>query len=101
MNAFLAFEGAEPFGLAHTILYPHTFSLRLVCYLEDLWVPPQHRGRRVGTKLIEHLKNLGLQEGWRRLLWETAEDNNAARRLYDRIATRRQITTYQIELMKC
>ena len=54
-------------GLAHTILHPHTFSLRLVCYLEDLWVSPLHRGRGVATRLIEHLEVLGRQEGWRRL----------------------------------
>lgn len=40
MNAWLAFRAGEPVGLAHTILHPHTFSLRLVCYLEDLWVFP-------------------------------------------------------------
>ncbi|WP_114215850.1 GNAT family N-acetyltransferase [Ochrobactrum sp. 3-3] len=98
MNAWLAFQAGEPVGLAHTILHPHTFSLRLVCYLEDLWVTPLHRGRGVATRLIEHLEVLGRQEGWRRLYWETAEDNAAARHLYDRVATLRPMATYQIEL---
>ena len=98
MNAWLAFQAGEPVGLAHTILHPHTFSLRLVCYLEDLWVSPLHRGRGIATRLIGHLKVLGGQEGWRRLYWETAEDNAAARHLYDRVATLRPMAIYQIEL---
>jgi len=31
-------------GFAHYVLHPHTFSSRLVCYLEDLWVDPTARG---------------------------------------------------------
>ena len=98
MNAWLAFRAGEPVGLAHTILHPHTFSLRLACYLEDLWVSPLHRGRGIATRLIGHLSVLGGQEGWRRLYWETAEDNAGARRLYDRVATLRPMATYEIEL---
>lgn len=98
MNAWLAFQAGEPVGLAHTILHPHTFSLRPACYLEDLWVSSLYRGQGVAKKLIGHLEAVGRQEGWRRLYWETAEDNEAARRLYDRVATRRLVVTYQIEL---
>src|SRR5262245_62580614 len=27
-------------GLVHYVLHPHTFSTKMVCYLEDLWVEP-------------------------------------------------------------
>jgi len=98
MTAWLAFSEGEPVGLAHTILHPHTFSLRPVCYLEDLWISPTSRRTGVATKLIAHLKALGEQEGWRRLYWETGSENEAAQRLYSRIAQRRPILTYQIEI---
>ena len=26
------------FGFAHYVLHPHTFSDRMVCHLEDLWI---------------------------------------------------------------
>lgn len=51
-------------GFANYILHPHTWSLQLVCYLEDLFVAPEARGSGVGRALIEGLvlswtRNLG------------------------------------------
>ena len=42
-------------GLAHYVLHPHTFSTKIVCYLEDLWVDPAARRAGVGRALIEAL----------------------------------------------
>lgn len=98
VKAWLAVNEQGIVGLAHTILHPHTFSLRPVCYLEDLWVTPQARNQGVATKLIAHLVAVGKREGWRRLYWETGLDNETAQRLYDRIASRRPMTTYQIDI---
>ena len=98
MNAWLSFREQEPVGLAHTILHPHTFSLRSVCYLEDLWVSQHCRKMGVATSLIAYLKARGEQQGWRRLYWETDSDNAAAQRLYERIADRRPVVTYQIAI---
>jgi GNAT superfamily N-acetyltransferase len=98
MTAWLALREAQPIGFAHTIVHPHTFTLRQVCYLEDLWVAPEARGTGAATALIDHLADVGRREGWRRLYWETNVDNAVARRLYDRIATRRATVTYQIDL---
>ena len=100
LQAWLATSEAGAIGLAHTIQHPHTFSLRPVCCLEDLWVSPQARGSGVASALIDHLVRLGERQGWRRLYWETATDNDAARRLYDRLAKRRSVVTYQIEMRR-
>lgn len=98
MHAWLALDGAGPAGLAHTIMHPHTFSLRSVCYLEDLWVTPSARGRGVATALIDHLSRVGKSEGWRRIYWETGLNNEAAQRLYERLAKRRAVAIYDIDL---
>jgi len=98
MNAWLAADERAAIGLAHVILHPHTFSLRLVCYLEDLWVTPRARGMGVATQLIDCLKTVGTQRGWRRIYWETGLDNAPAQRLYDRISKRRPTMTYQIDI---
>ncbi|MDF1749288.1 MAG: GNAT family N-acetyltransferase [Alphaproteobacteria bacterium] len=99
MQAWLARteSGSKSLGLAHTILHPHTFSLRMVCYLEDLWVSPDARGAGVGSYLIKYLTEVAKQQGWRRLYWETGIDNEPAQRLYDRVATRRASITYQVD----
>jgi GNAT superfamily N-acetyltransferase len=85
-------------GFAHYILRPHTFSSRMVCYLEDLWVEPPARGSGLGRKVIETLIARGAERGWRRIYWHTESDNGAARRLYDRVARATDYVRYDIAL---
>jgi len=85
-------------GFAHYVLHPHTFTSRTVCYLEDLWVEPAARGAGVGRRLIEALVERGRARGWRRLYWHTEADNEAARRLYDRMATLTDYVRYDVDL---
>lgn len=89
--------GAPLVGFANYVLRPHTFSSRMVCYLEDLWVEPSARGARWGQKLIEALVARGRDRGWRRIYWHTEADN-PARRLYDRAARLTDYVRYDISL---
>ena len=65
----------EVVGFANYVLHPHTWSLRMVCYLEDLYVTPVARGSDTGRSLIEELEKLGKQNDWRRVYWHTHEKN--------------------------
>jgi GNAT superfamily N-acetyltransferase len=85
-------------GFAHYVLHPHTFSSRMVCYLEDLWVEPSARGAGVGRKLIDALVARGRDRGWRRIYWHSEADNAAARVLYDRVAQLTDYVRYDIAL---
>jgi GNAT superfamily N-acetyltransferase len=91
-------EGGARLGFAHYVLHPHTWSLRQLCYLEDLFVRPQARGQRVGRRLIEHLVLLGQKEGWGRVYWHTETSNATARRLYDRFRLADPLVRYTIPL---
>jgi GNAT superfamily N-acetyltransferase len=81
-------------GFANYVLRPHTFSSRMVCYLEDLWVEPSARGAGWGRKFIDGL----IARGWRRIYWHTEADNAAARRLYDRVSRLTNYVRYDITL---
>jgi ribosomal protein S18 acetylase RimI-like enzyme len=70
-----------------------------VCYLEDLFVEPDFRGRGIGGALIVGLAEEGRQAGWRRIYWRTASDNARAQRLYDRLARRSGWITYELDLV--
>ena len=95
---FVSNAGDEPQAFANYVLHPHTWSLKPVCYLEDIFVASQIRRRGAGRALIEKLVALAREEGWRRIYWHTHEDNHRARRLYDRIVERTDYIRYDIDL---
>ena len=81
---FVAREGA---GIAGTVSLLFTVSTALggpVCWLEDMGVRPDARGRGVGGLLIEHAIAFARAEGYTRLTLTTDGDNAAARRFYER-----------------
>jgi GNAT superfamily N-acetyltransferase len=85
-------------GFANYLLHPHTWSARLVCYLEDLFVAPEARGSGAARALIDALTERGRANGWRRIYWHTHEDNYRARTLYDRVTPRTDYVRYDIPL---
>ena len=85
-------------GFANYVLHPHTWSLRSVCYLEDLYVAPSARGSGAARALIAGLEELGRRHDWRRVYWHAHETNYRARALYDRITPRTSYVRYDIEL---
>ncbi len=91
-------DGGSLLGFANYVLHPHTFSSKLVCYLEDLWVDPAARRGGVGRSLIDALVARGKEQDWRRLYWHTEADNLTARTLYDRIAPATGYVRYDVAL---
>lgn len=85
-------------GFAVCVLHAGTWSPAPLCYLEDLFVDPAHRGGGVGAALIEHLVALGRVRGWSRLYWHTEAGNETARRLYDRFTSADGYVRYRIPL---
>ena len=85
-------------GFAHYVLHPHTWSDKTLCYLEDLFVKPEARGRGVGHALIEYLTELGRERDWKRVYWHTNAENETARRLYDRFTPADNYVRYTISL---
>ena len=73
-------------GFAHCVVHENTWETQPVCYLEDLFVAPGVRGQGIAHALIEWLRNAMRAEGWARLYWMTAADNDTARRVYDSFA---------------
>ncbi|KPF86994.1 hypothetical protein IP70_04790 [alpha proteobacterium AAP38] len=87
VNGLVAVDDAsgQLLGLCHYVLHPHTWSAKLVCYLEDLFTAEAARGKGVGRALITRLTAMGREAGWGRVYWNTEEDNARARHLYDKV----------------
>jgi GNAT superfamily N-acetyltransferase len=86
-------------GILHAVIHPNTWSIVPVCYLEDLYVGADVRGRGVGRALIEALAEEGRHAGWLRIYWRTAADNATAQALYDKLARRTAWVTYELDLI--
>lgn len=86
MHGLLAEKDGQIIGLAHYIFRPDTWEVADFCYLEDLYVDPKVRGVGVGRALIKAVEQIAIEKGSKRLYWTTAEDNEVARKLYDKLA---------------
>lgn len=83
-------------GFSHSVLHAGTWVTQPICYLEDLFVAPEHRGHGIGGALIRDLKGLAGANGWSRLYWHTRSSNSAARRVYDRFAEADGFVRYRL-----
>jgi len=91
-------ETGAALGFAHYVIHPHTWSAKNLCYLEDLFVKPEARGRGIGHALIERLTAMGRERDWKRVYWHTNAANEIARRLYDRFTPADDAVRYTISL---
>ncbi len=69
-----------------------------VCYLEDLYVKEEARGRGAVPRPDRGAGREGRAEGWLRLYWQTDRDNATARALYDKLAETRNWVRYDLDL---
>lgn len=98
VKAFVAELDQQLLGLVHIVYHPSTSRLRDVCYLQDLFTSPAIRGLGVGRALIELVYSEAQAKGCSRVYWTTFEDNQIARRLYDRMTTYNGAIMYSKEL---
>lgn len=74
-------------GLAHYLFHRHGWKVENVCYLQDLFVSPDARGRGVGRALIAAVYAKADSAGSPDVYWMTENSNSTARLLYDKVGT--------------
>jgi GNAT superfamily N-acetyltransferase len=95
MYAALAIAGEQALGMVHLIYHRSTWTTGNYCYLQDLFVADNARGRGVGRALIEHVFADARRNRAARVHWLTHESNNDAMQLYDRIVDRSGFVQYR------
>jgi len=83
-------------GLVQYSLMHRSLSGRQVVYLSDLFTTPEARGQGVGRALIERVRAFARENDYPSVRWLTAEDNAAARKLYDSYAPASGFILYAI-----
>lgn len=98
LNILAAYDADRMTGIVHYQFHRSTWAMNTYCYLEDLFVSQQVRGKGAGRLLIEAVRQKAQDAGASRLYWTTRETNATARRLYDRLATRSDFIQYRMPL---
>ncbi|MEL6195887.1 MAG: GNAT family N-acetyltransferase [Myxococcota bacterium] len=94
-RGLIAFAGDRAAGLAHYLFHRHCWRVENVCYLQDLVVDTELRGRSIGRALIEAVYSAADAEGCPTVYWTTQHFNDAGRRLYDRVGELTPFVKYQ------
>lgn len=92
----VAETSGEVCGFSLSVLHAGTWTTDPICYLEDLFVDPDHRGRGIGEALIRDLVAQCKAKGWSRLYWHTRASNTAARSVYDRFTSADDFVRYKL-----
>jgi ribosomal protein S18 acetylase RimI-like enzyme len=95
---FLAVEGDQPVGFVQ--LYPTlaSISMKPIWILYDLFVAPTARKGGVGRALMERARKHAEETGAHQVILETATDNHAAQRLYEKLGYKRDEEFYRYAL---
>jgi GNAT superfamily N-acetyltransferase len=97
LKGLVAVDHADtPLGFTLYLSFPFTWSRGDVCYLQDIYVRPEARGRGVARAMIARLGELGREAGWFKIFWMTQGDNLTAQRLYDKVAERKDYVRYDL-----
>jgi GNAT superfamily N-acetyltransferase len=98
MFGFVAEDQNGVIGFTHCLFRPSTWTETDYCYLEDLFVDPNSRGKGVGRALISRVIELAKEKNSKRVYWTTQEFNAPARVLYDSITSVSEFVQYRLML---
>ena len=84
-------------ALAHYRRMPSPLRGKYIGFLDDLYVDPQFRGKKIGEKIIKKLNEISKEKNWGLIRWITRNDNHSAKSLYDRVAKKSTWDVYELD----
>jgi GNAT superfamily N-acetyltransferase len=98
LNLLVAKSEGRIIGFATYVLHRSSWARDWYCYLEDLFVAEDQRGRGVARALIAAVAEAGKAKGAERLYWVTDEANKTAQALYEKLATKTDFIQFRRDL---
>ena len=84
-------------GLAHYRTVPRTLDGDLALFLDDLYVAEDSRGKGIGTQLMDFTTAYAREHKLAQVQLLTGADNATAQVLYNKLGTRTEWVTYEID----
>ena len=97
VNGFCYEFDSNIVGIAHYRTMPRPIKGQYIGFLDDLFVDPEFRGKKIAQKLIYHLKSLSKANNWNGIRWITHSSNENAKKLYDKIAINTGFELYELK----
>ena len=88
--------GSEPVGIAHFRPFVRPLHGSVSCFLDDLFVAPEHRGTGAVDALLFGVRDRARDRRWTAVRWITRASNTRARSTYDRLAVQTDLVTYDL-----
>ena len=83
-------------GFAHYRRMPRPLRGKYIGFLDDIYVEPKQRGKKIGEKLIYELNEISKKNNWDLIRWITQDNNRRAKSLYDRVAKKTTWSLYEL-----
>ena len=99
MFGFVAESEEGVIGFTHCLFRPSTWTETDYCYLEDLYVNPNIRGKGIGRALMNKVIEFAKEKKSKRVYWTTQEFNKTARVLYDSFTPVSEFVQYRLPLI--
>jgi len=84
-------------ALAHYRRMPRLLRGQDIGFLDDLFVDPKFRGKKIGEKFIKKIKEISKSKGWNLVRWITRDDNIRAKSLYDKVSEKTNWNVYELK----
>ncbi len=97
VNGLVYEENSKVIALAHYRRIPSPLRGKYIGFLDDLFVDPEHRGKKIGEKILSELKIISEKNEWGLIRWITRNDNEKAKSLYDKVSEKTTWDTYELK----
>ena len=84
-------------AFAHYRRMPSPLRGQNIGFLDDIFVEPEYRGKKIGEKLINKIKEISKSKGWNLVRWITRDDNIRAKSLYSRVSVKTNWDVYELK----
>ncbi|MEM8833583.1 MAG: GNAT family N-acetyltransferase [Pseudomonadota bacterium] len=91
-----AFQDNQLIGFLHYVLHHTTGFIEPACYMQDLFVLPDHRGQGIAKQLVWELNAIAKKENYARLYWFVDNQNESALNLYKNLGIKMDFALYML-----